>query len=392
MDAPLLLVGFQHGCLPALRALGRPAFALVGEGGRRADLAEIAGWAERDLHGSGAALEAAARELLGGRTPGAVVALAERTVLVAARLREAFGLPGNTHGVAERCADKLVMKRAMDAAGVRVAPWCEVLPGSRADELVAVLGLPLVLKPRRDSGGRGQAKLTTTVEVAATLEALVRERAFDSGYGWIAEGWIDGVEMSVESFVVGGAPRLHNPTEYYVPRHANVLPAELPTDEWAAIQAFVSRALTVAGVERGMTHLELFRRADELVFGELAVRPPGGRLMTLLKRAWAFDPWEALLRLELGEAFEFPAAPRRTAGVWVLHPGHGTLRALEGVEQARAVPGVRRIALKVALGETIAEREGTGQDIGAIYAEAQTRDEVAQALSAARERLRFELE
>jgi biotin carboxylase len=388
---PLLLVGFHGGVQAALRALGRPACALMPRGLERHASSSLEAVREVDLHGPLAALEEAAQAMLGGRRPAAVVALAERTVVVAAHLRELFALPGNSPATAMACADKVEMKRAMDRAGVPVAPWRVVEADTSAESLVEALGLPLVLKPRRDSGGRGQRRLDDLDQVASALAERVRTRAFDEGFGWLAEGWIEGVEMSIESFVQVGRPLFVNPTEYTVPRHANILPAPLPQDTWTELRAFNERALAAAGVDRGMTHLELFRTRHGPVFGELASRPPGGRLMPLLKRAWGFDAWEALLRVELGETPAFPERPRRTAGAWLLHPGPGRVVALHGVEEARALPHLRRVALKIEVGDTIAERLGSGQDVGAIYAEGPDRDCVARALHDAHDRIEVEL-
>jgi biotin carboxylase len=279
----------------------------------------------------------------------------------------------------------------MEAAGVPVARWRRVDADTTAEELVTALGTPLVLKPCRDSGGRGQRRFDDRTELASALVRLRDGDAFARGFGWLAEGWVDGVEQSVEAFVAGGEVVFLNPTEYLVPRHANVVPAPLEEELSGEVRTLTERALRTAGVERGIAHLELFRTDAGLVFGELAIRPPGGRLMTLLRRAWGFDPWGALLRLELGRSTPFPAAPRRTAGVWILHPGPGEVAAIHGLEEARAVPGVRRVVLKTAVGATIEERTGSGQDVGAIYAEGASRDAVATALELAHRKLRIEL-
>jgi biotin carboxylase len=211
------------------------------------------------------------------------------------------------------------------------------------------------------------------------------------GYGWLAEARIEGVEMSVESFVRDGAVVFANPTEYIVQRHANLLPAPLTPAELEPVLELNRRALAAAGVVRGITHLELFRTADGPVFGELAARPPGGRLMPLLRRAWGFDPWEAALRLELDEPFAFPERPRRVAGVWILHPGAGTVAGVEGIDAARAVGHVDKVTVRVRPGDRVEEREGSGQDIGAIRASGPDRDTVAEALRRAEACLRIAL-
>ena len=385
--SPLLLIGYRRAVLPALRRLARPAFALVGAGDVTPSSAELAGIREVDLHGAADAIATTARELLGASRPAAVVALAERTVVVAARLRAAFGLEGNLEETALRCADKVVMKHAMEAAGVPVARWRPVDGEASARSLVADLGLPIVVKPRRDSGGRGQRLARSEPELAAVLGALPAIST-----GWLAERWIDGIEMSVESFVAGHRVRFANPTEYFVPRHASILPAVLDEATRRAVLELNGSALRAAGIERGITHLELFRTSGGPLFGELAARPPGGRLMPLIQRAWGFDPWEALLRLELGEGFSFPARARRAAGAYVLHPGEGRVRHVRGLEDTRALPHVRRVSLRVAPGDVVRRREGSGQDVGAILVEGPDRDVVAAALTRARETLRIEVD
>lgn len=385
---PLLLVGFQGGVVRGLEALGRPAYVILARGRSHPEHELIRGVCEVDLHADIAPIVEAARELLGEATPAAIVALAERTVVVAAQLRAAFGLPGNSPATALACADKLVMKRCMDAAGIPVAPWREVKPDTSAEELMRALGLPILIKPRRDSGGREQRRCDDQQALRETLAHIAGEQA---SKGWLAEAWLVGREMSIESLVHEGSVCFSSPTEYFVPRHANIVPAALEPELWERLQDFVQGAIGAVGVERGITHLELFQTEQGLVFGELASRPPGGRLMTLLTRAYDSNAWEALLRLEVGEPVRFPSAAQRTAGVWILHPGSGTLLDLEGVEEVRALPGIRRLALKVSSGSKIAERAGSGQDIGAIYAEGSTRDEVAQVLAQARSMLRFEL-
>lgn len=384
---PILLVGFQRGVLPALRRIDRPAYILA-QYGLPLDLSsEIEGIAYVDLQGAVDDIAEAAASLLDGLVPAAIVALAERTVVVAAALREAYALGGNLHAVALACADKREMKATARAAHVPTAPWCDVDTASDPDALLERLGLPMVLKPRRDSGGRGQCVVRRAKELPRALAGLG-----STTHGWIAESWIDGTEMSIECFVEDGEVVWLSTTEYFVPRHANIVPAEIDGATLGAIDAFVRQTLKGLGVRRGITHMEIFRTASGLVFGELAIRPPGGRLMTLIQRAFGFSPWEALVRLELGEHLELRSTPRCCSGVWILHPGVGRVRSIEGIEAARSLPGIRRIALKIDVGDVVSERIGSGQDVGAIYAEAESRGAVADALRLAHEVLRIELD
>lgn len=365
----VVLVGRRKGARVAARRLG---LKLVELDHARRPLQASGGYG-----GTPDEAVAEARNALGdGAAPVAVIAAAEGAVPAAAAIRAAFGLAGVDAAVAQRCHDKLVMKRAVAAVGIRCAPWCAVEAATTAEELIERLGLPVVLKVPVSSGGRGVSIARTAGELARALQP-----------GLLAEGFVDGVEMSVESLVVDGAAVFRNATRYLEPRWANVVPAALP----AEIAALADAAHAALGFSRGITHMELFATADGPVFGEIAARPPGGHIMELIRRAYDFDPWEALIRIERGERPSLPAAAARAAGVWVLHPGPGTLAGIDGVDAARAVPGVERVRITAEVGDVIEPRVGSGQTIGEVVAVRDDPDACAEALSRAHGAIAFAL-
>lgn len=366
----VLLMGFRLGALEAAERLGLELLVVH----EREIPAEFAARVPRSAPArlrKRAEVERAVRELAPAGPVSAVVAASEGGVLAAAWARELLGLPGNGVAASERCSDKLLMKRAAAAHGVRCAEW--LAPGgARAGELLRTLGLPLVLKRARSSGGRGMVFAADEAEAVAALPSCD-----------LVERFVYGDEMSVETFLVDGCPLFVNLTHYLVRSHANVLPAELPAAERAAVLDLNARVLRAMGLECGMTHLELFRTRDGLVFGEIAARPPGGRIVQLLRRAWGFDAWEALLAIELGRPVAFPSVPRTTAGVWMLHPGEGEVLEVGGLARVLEVPGVSRVRLRIAAGDHVALREGLGQDVGYLEASGPDQASVSRALLAA---------
>lgn len=374
------MVGARHAALAAAERLGIELWLLHPRELPESAAKRVCGAARLDLGAGRGAVEASARELVGGRAVEAVVAATEAAVLPAAWIRAMLGLPGLSVESAGRCTDKLAMKRAAGAAGIGCAHWEEVGPQSDPAGLIERLGRPIVLKLPRSSGSRG-------LVLGEDLSSVARGLAHCT----LAERFVHGREMSVESLVAEGEPIFENLTEYLVPLHASILPAELDEQDAAAARALSRRVLRMAGIERGMAHVELFLADAGPVFGEVAARAPGGRLMQLLRRAYGFDPWEALLLLELGERPELPTRARACAGAWMLHPGPGLVRELRGLEAARRVPGVVKLSCRVRAGDRIALREGSGQDVGFIEAQGADRDSVAHALQRAHALLRFEL-
>jgi len=354
----------------------------------KAVLRRLAASVEVPFESDAATLAAAVAPHLDGHLPGCIVAAGERGVLAAANLRTALGLPGTTPDIARRARDKVLMKRAARAAGVPCTDWVELTSKTRAVDVVTHLGLPAVFKLRAGAGGRGLQVAHSWTDVQRCLrsiDAVAREH-------WMAERYISGQEMSIESFVVDGRVVFTNPTEYFVVAYANIGPAALGPAELAPLLDLNARAIAALGIERGMTHLELYRTAEGPLFGEVAIRPPGGRIMRLLRRAYGFDPWEALMRVERGEQFVFPDRARCTAGVWMLHPGAGRVRRVGGFDAARRVKGVRKLVFRLEVGKDVGPRESTGSDTGWIEVSGRSRAEVAEILCRARHHLHVEME
>jgi len=128
------------------------------------------------------------------RVPIGVAAVATGSVVAAAAIREKFGMTGLSVEAARRCHDKLVMKKAVANAGIPCAPWIETNETTTPEQLIDELGLPVVLKMPISSGGRGVWVCHTAAEVREHLQP-----------GSLAEGFITGTEMSVESFRSNGA-------------------------------------------------------------------------------------------------------------------------------------------------------------------------------------------
>jgi biotin carboxylase len=374
------MLGRRVGAIRAARQLGLQAIVCIDESAPRREPGSGIHYERCDFN---APLAEWKRLADGWRTPGfrAVLALTERSVLPTAYLRRWLGLSGTSVSVALRCTDKWRMKRAIRAAGLHSARFLRSEQVSREPGALDVLGWPVVLKPRRGSGGRGRRILRSAAELPASLPQRC-----------MLESFVSGREMSVESFVAGGEILFTNPTEYLEPAWANVLPAELDGALLAEVGQLNRAALAALGIADGMTHLELFLTPAGLAFGEVAVRPPGGHIMAMLDLAYGFDSWRALLELALGRRPPLPAVARRTAGVQVLHPGRGRVRRVEGLALARELPGVERVQLGIEAGSVVSERIGVGQEVGHILVSGRDRNEVVERLQAARRALHIELD
>ena len=376
---PVVTVGLRPGALDAAERLGRPVVAVVEKApgpkaaARLADAVVTPFTPEPEPW-------AAVADALRRHDPAAVVPLTERSVPPAAHLAGHLGLGGLSAEAARRCSDKRAMKRAARAAGIPCADVVEAEDGLGGAEIVERLGLPLVLKSAVGSGSRGTQVVRDAAEVPDTLPP-----------GWMAESFVDGVEMSVESLVVDGETVWTSPTQYLEPAWSSLVPAPLSDADREAVWELAEAARVALGVSVGMTHCEVFLTPSGPVFGELAARPPGGHLMPLIRHAYGADPWEAVFRVALGEPHGMPAEAVQVAAVRLLHPGPGTVTVAEGADAARAMPGVEAVALRVGPGDRVGPREGTGQEVGHVLVTGATAPEAEARLANASARLRVDV-
>jgi ATP-grasp domain len=98
--------------------------------------------------------------------PGGVVALKEDDLLVGARLREEWDLPGQRSADLLPFRDKLLMCRAVAAAGLPVPRFTAAIDTGAVLELARTVGWPLVLKPRIGSSSAGVVVVRNAAELA----------------------------------------------------------------------------------------------------------------------------------------------------------------------------------------------------------------------------------
>src|SRR6185436_5084234 len=245
-----------------------------------------------------------------------LVAAYEQLQVPLAEVREQRGIAGMRAEAARNFRDKARMKSLLRDAGLPCAR--HRLAASMEDALDAAreIGFPLVVKPPAGAG----AQATTKVDDERALRAAVLAAAPDRERPVLLEEFVTGEEHSFETASIGGRAIWHSLTHYYpspleVLRNpwiqwCLVLPREVEEPRYDDIRTAGFRALQVLGMETGLTHMEWFRRPDgTIAISEVAARPPGAQIMTVISRAHDFDAVAEWARLMVFDAFEAP--PRR---------------------------------------------------------------------------------
>lgn len=268
-----------------------------------------------------------------------VECLWEPGMLLAAKMREALGLPGMTVAQTIPFRDKEAMKRRLDAAGLRTPRHSQENTAEGCLDAAERIGYPVVVKPIAGAGSADTHRVDSQADFEALLPAL-RHVATVS-----VEEFIEGEEYTFDTICHRGEILYEN-IAWYRPK-----PIVARNVEWISPQTITLRDIDRADLApgrrlgrevlkaldfgSGFTHMEWFLTpGGEAVFGEIGARPPGGRSVELMNYGCdidVFEGWaEAISKGSLSQSIE-----RRynAAVIFKRAHGRGRIRGIVGLER-----------------------------------------------------------
>jgi biotin carboxylase len=254
-----------------------------------------------------------------------------------AQAREALGLPGLPVEAATNFRDKARMKSLLRSHGLPCARHRLSPSIDDATAFAESSGFPVVVKPPAGAG----AQQTYRVENLDQLRRALATQPPSPGQPVLLEEFVRGHEHSFETISIDGHAVWHSLTHYYpTPLHVLenpwiqwclVLPREVDGAAYDDIRAAGRRALEVLGMTSGLTHMEWFRRPDgTIAISEVAARPPGAQITTLVSRAHDIDFVQAWARVMIYNEFEPPERRYAAGAAFLRGQGQGRVRAVHG--------------------------------------------------------------
>ncbi len=282
-----------------------------------------------------------------GRPVERVIGVLEQLQIPLGQVRDRLGLPGMDEAVSRNFREKSRMKDVLRAAGIPVARHRLAHSAEEARGFAGEVGFPIVVKPPAGAGSAATFRL----DGQEGLDAWLQSAAPTGASPTLMEEFLVGEEHSFEAVVRHGGVVWHSISRY-LPTPLEVLsnawmqwvvllPREIDGDEYAGIRAIGPQALQALGIQDGLTHMEWFRRPDgSVAVSEVAARPPGAQITSLVSWAHDFDLFDAWPRLMLLDEFH-PPQRRWAAGAVYLRgqrrpgsgQGEGRIVAVHGVEK-----------------------------------------------------------
>lgn len=275
-----------------------------------------------------------------------LLAVLEQLQVPIAQVREQLGIEGMDVATAHNFRDKARMKSVLRAAGVPCARHRLADSAAAAVGFAEEVGFPLVVKPPAGAGAKSTFRLDSNDDLCGWLGAAPPT----SDRPALVEEFLTGEEGSYDSVTVDGEVVWHSISSY-LPTPLEVLrnpwiqwvvlmPRNIGGPEYAGIRATGPAALRALGLRTGLTHLEWFRRPDGTVaVSEVAVRPPGAQITSMLCYAHDIDLYAGWARLVVFGEFE-PRERRWAVGTAYLRgQGTGRVRDVHGLDEVSAQVG-----------------------------------------------------
>lgn len=237
-----------------------------------------------------------------------ILPLDDAAVAATARLSARMARP-LLEGDPESLQDKLGQRLALARAGLPSPPFALVESAGDVRAFGERHGYPLMLKPSRGTESRGVSRVDGEAQIERAL-AWARSAARATGVDRVmAEGYLDGPDVAVESMVIDGVT-----THLTISQsgwNGQVWQAAAPVGSalrphLGAIGEAIARANSALGLRWAATSNELRVTADGPVIVEINARLGGGCCEDAVRLHSGIDRIDLMLRMLAGEEIRLP--------------------------------------------------------------------------------------
>jgi biotin carboxylase len=309
-----------------------------------------------------------------------VVSLVEQGTEIVGRINDLLGLEGTPHRVAHLFRDKWAMRQHLAAkdlgsVGAALVDGCTSLSAFGRE-----YGYPFVVKPVDGTASRGVLMVdepSSVTRVWREIEDLRSRQDLTLGKffpidRFVMEEYVDGPELSVESFSFSGRHVVVAITEKLtLPNFIEIghaQPARLSAGDEEAIVRHVTEFLDAVGLEDGVAHTEIRMSARGPRVIESHDRVGGDRIGDLVHAAFGIDlelyaiGWPFRLVPELATR---PQSHRASATRFLMAQA-GTVVDIRGAQCVRDHADVIGLDIAVGPGDTVAVLTDSFDRVGQV--------------------------
>lgn len=290
-------------------------------------------------------------------------------------VNEKLGKPTDISFEGAYCAtNKVAMRKLMEQYGVPIPQFYVI--NSEEDLLEAATHMPdrFIVKPADNAASRG-------VILVDKSNSPDLHHIYDYCHEYSREGeilveeFMTGPEVSVESYTVNGEPHIITITDKMVTEIpffvelGHTEPSRLSLDQQDDIRQVAIAAIKAIGMKDGPNHTEIKVTPNGAKLVEIAARL-GGDFITskLVPLSTGVDMIECSFATLLGYEVPYKTKYQRGSAIRFIQGDRGVLSGIEGIEEAKKLPGIVEIELYKEIGDSIRKPENSNDRIGHVIA------------------------
>lgn len=314
-----------------------------------------------------------------------------------AKASERLGLHSIDYATAVKATDKYDMIKAFEEQGVP-SPWYYLVKSfDQLKDLENRLEYPCIMKPTDNAGSHGVVKVESFEQLVESYEYSHQSSRHGNV---IVEEYLDGPEVSVEVMVVKGevhilqiTDKLTTEAPYFV-ELGHSQPSQLPCSVQEQIRDVTVKACKAIGIDNGPAHVEMkvtSKNGPKMV--ELGARMGGDNITTaLVPLSTGVDMVRATIDVALGEEPDIEPTLHCGSAIRYFQLPFGKIRSISGVEEARALEGVREITFTKEVGEESTPIHCSNDRVGSVIAQAATAVDAVKVCEEAMKMIKIEIE
>lgn len=301
-----------------------------------------------------------------------VFSFLEAGLLAAAMIQDKLKIEGNPLFPVEATRFKSKMRETMVANNIPSIPFSVVDSEMEVSNFGEKVGYPIILKSARGSGSRNIHKLKNDKDINQALSNIKKHYP---NIDIIAEKFIDGKEISVESFtwegkhsIVAMTDKLTTGYPYFV-EVGHTVPSTISDDLSGKVKILTEQLLNAINQEYGPSHTEIIIENGEPYIIESHTRTGGSFIFELVENVYGVDFFSETLKRIAGyqpEELESTAIKSAASGIRHFLLPKGKVISIKGTERVKEDSHVTRFDLMVKTGSEIEDYKNSDERYGYI--------------------------
>ncbi len=282
------------------------------------------------------------------------------------------------------CAtDKVAMRNRMKECGVPIPEYHEIKNIEEFLETASIMPQRFILKPADNAASRGVVLIDKSQN--PDLEEIYKYSTQYSRSGEaLVEEFMEGPEVSVESYTVDGEPHIITITDKMVTELpffvelGHTEPSRLTPEQQEDIRKVAIAAIRAIGMQNGPNHTEIKVTPTGAKLVEIAARL-GGDFITskLVPLSTGVDMIECSFSTLLEEEVQYKSTIARGSAIRFIQGEKGIISSIDGVDTARQIPGIQEVELYMKPGDHIKRPENSSDRVGHVIAIGKDADEAS---------------